>query len=73
MVVKMLIKMTDRGHPCKMPFVAAKGSPKQPSILNDLRRLLYMPAIARSGPSAKPRAAAHASTIPTETISKHLT
>ena len=49
-----LCNMTDRGHPCRMPFVETNDSPTKVPILKRLLICLYIPCRARKSWGAIP-------------------
>ena len=73
MLVMRLIKMTLGGHPCRMPFVAAKKEQRHPIILKQRVSYVYIPDNARCVPGCMPCSRATRSTTCLGIKSKHLT
>ena len=71
-VVSKLMKMTERGQPWRMPFVAAKNDPRHPTSLKHRRSCRYMAATARRTPASIPISAASHSSWAWGIRSKHL-
>ena len=72
-VVSTFTRITDRGHPWRMPLVACHHRPKAPAILKARRSCLYMAPRARHVPGSMPSSNAKASTTAWGMRSKHLT
>ena len=73
MLVMRLIKMTLNGHPCRMPYVAAKKEQSHPIILKQQVGCVYIPDNALCVPGCMPCSRVTRSTTCLGIKSKHLT
>ena len=71
--VSTFTRITDRGHPWRMPFPACHYRLRAPAILKARRSCLYMAPRARHVPGSMPSSNARTHTTAWGMRSKHLT